>query len=130
MAVENYTPPTAKATGADKTVHKALGLSGGIFGACPCAVDVKDGKIIRIRPLHWDSAYDPETFNAWKIEKNGKTLEPYLQVGAGPLEPRLQEARLLAQPGQLPSQAGGLGPEGRAEPAEPGHEQVRPHLLG
>ena len=56
MAEETYKPPTAKATGADKTVHKALGLSGGIFGACPCAVDVKDGKIVRIRPLHWDSA--------------------------------------------------------------------------
>ena len=64
------------ANGSEKTVLKALGLSGGIFGACPCAVDVKDGKIIRIRPLHWDSTYDPETFNAWKIEKNGKTLEP------------------------------------------------------
>src|SRR5665811_1819821 len=61
---------------ADKTVLKALGLSGGIFGACPCCVDVKDGKIVRIRPLHWDEKYDPETFNAWKIEKNGKTLEP------------------------------------------------------
>ena len=35
MAAEKHTPPTAKATGADKTVHKALGLSGGIFGACP-----------------------------------------------------------------------------------------------
>ena len=84
MAAEKYTPPTARATGADKTVHKALGLSGGIFGACPCAVDVKDGKIIRIRPLHWDSAYDPETFNAWKIEKNGKTLEPYFKSVPAP----------------------------------------------
>ncbi len=79
-----YTPPTAKATGADKTVHKALGLSGGIFGASPCAVDVKDGKIIRIRPLHWDSAYDPETFNPWKIEKNGKTLEPLFKSVPAP----------------------------------------------
>ncbi|MBN1630447.1 MAG: hypothetical protein JW990_11830, partial [Thermoleophilia bacterium] len=60
----------------EKTVLKALGLSGGIFGACPCAVDVKDGKIIRIRPLHWDEKYDPKTFNPWKITKNGKTLEP------------------------------------------------------
>ena len=81
---EKNPPPTAKGTGADKTVHKALGLSGGIFGACPCAVDVKDGKVIRIRPLHWDSKYDPETFNAWKIEKNGKTLEPLLKAVPAP----------------------------------------------
>ena len=39
---------------ADKTVLKSLGLSGGIYGAVPCAVDVKDGKVVRIRPLHLD----------------------------------------------------------------------------
>ncbi len=64
------------AVGADKTVIKALGLSGGIFGASPCAVDVKDGKVVRIRPLHWGSKYDFESFNPWKIERNGKTFDP------------------------------------------------------
>ncbi len=70
--------------GAQKTVLKSLGLSGGIYGAVPCAVDVKDGKVIRIRPLHWDSKYDPETFNPWKITKNGKTLEPLLKAAPSP----------------------------------------------
>ena len=28
--------------GTQKTVLKSLGLSGGIYGAVPCAVDVKD----------------------------------------------------------------------------------------
>jgi len=68
----------------EKTVIKALGLSGGIFGACPSAVDVKDGRVVRIRPLHWDSAYDPKTFNAWKIEKNGKTFEPLFKSVPAP----------------------------------------------
>src|SRR4030043_1007903 len=63
----------------DKTVYKALGLSGGIFGAAPCAVDVKNDRIVRIRPLHYDSKYDPKTFNPWKISKNGKTLEPLMK---------------------------------------------------
>ncbi len=40
-----------KSTGADKTVLKALGLSGGIFGACPCNVDVKDGRYIGTRSM-------------------------------------------------------------------------------
>ena len=83
MAGDNKRPQS-KPTGADKTVLKALGLSGGIFGACPCAVDVKDGKIIRIRPLHWDSEYDPKTFNPWKITKNGKTLEPLYKAVPAP----------------------------------------------
>jgi anaerobic selenocysteine-containing dehydrogenase len=74
----------AKATGADKTVLKALGLSGGIFGACPCSVDVKDGKVVRIRPLHWDEKYDPATFNPWKMEKNGITFEPIMKSVPAP----------------------------------------------
>ena len=68
MATEDH-PKTV-----DKTVIKSLGLSGGIYGAVPCAVDVKDGKVVRIRPLHFDSKYDPATLNPWKIEKNGKTF--------------------------------------------------------
>jgi molybdopterin guanine dinucleotide-containing S/N-oxide reductase-like protein len=68
----------------EKTVLKSLGLSGGIYGAVPCAVDVKDGKVIRIRPLHWDSKYDPAQFNPWKITKNGKTLEPLLKSVPSP----------------------------------------------
>jgi anaerobic selenocysteine-containing dehydrogenase len=70
--------------GSQRTVLKALGLSGGIYGAVPCAVDVKDGKVIRIRPLHWDSRYDPAQFNPWKIEKDGKTLEPLLKAAPSP----------------------------------------------
>ena len=77
----NKRPATAPgavppAYGADKTVVKALGLSGGIFGASPSCVDVKDGRVVRIRPLHWDSKYDYQSFNPWKIEKNGKAFEP------------------------------------------------------
>ena len=74
----------ANGNGSEKTVLKSLGLSGGIYGAVPCAVDVKDGKVVRIRPLHWGSKYDPQTFNAWKIEKNGKTLEPLQKSAPSP----------------------------------------------
>ena len=73
QAAPGKAPPIV---GADKTVIKALGLSGGIFGASPCSVDVKDGKVVRIRPLHWDSKYEFDSFNPWKMERNGKTFEP------------------------------------------------------
>jgi len=73
-----------KASMADKTVYKALGLSGGIFGAAPCAVDVKNGKIVRIRPMHYDAKYDSKTFNPWKISKNGKTLKPMMKALPSP----------------------------------------------
>src|SRR5512147_120394 len=70
--------------GAQKTVLKALGLSGGIYGAVPCAVDVKDGKVIRIRPLHYDSKYDPKGFNPWEITKDGKSLKPMMKALPSP----------------------------------------------
>ncbi len=77
-------PGDLPAVGADKTVIKSLGLSGGIFGAVPSSIDVKNGKIVRIRPLHFDSKYDPKTFNPWKIEKNGHTLEPLMKAVPSP----------------------------------------------
>jgi len=87
-------------------VVRALGLSGGIFGASPCAVDVKGGKIIRIRPLHFDSKYDPKQFNPWKIEKNGKTLEPYMKSVPSPFSLAYKKRVLFSQPDQVSAQEG------------------------
>jgi trimethylamine-N-oxide reductase (cytochrome c) len=38
--------------------------------------DVKNGKIVRIRPLHFDWKYDKSSFNPWKMEAHGKPFEP------------------------------------------------------
>jgi len=72
-AIPGTAPPPV---GADKTVIRAINLSGGIFGACPACVDVKDGKVVRIRPLHYDSKYDYESFNPWEMERNGVKFKP------------------------------------------------------
>ena len=44
----------------EKTVYKSLSLCGYTGGGNPCAVDVKDGRITRVRPLHYDSKYTRE----------------------------------------------------------------------
>jgi trimethylamine-N-oxide reductase (cytochrome c) len=59
--------------GKEQTTIKALALSGG-YGGAPCSVDYKDGKVIRIRPLHFDEKYDPGEFKLWKIESRGKVF--------------------------------------------------------
>jgi len=59
----------------EKTVCKSLSLCGVDGGGAPCAVDVKDGKIVRVRPLHYDSQYTREEMNPWKFKRNGKILE-------------------------------------------------------
>jgi trimethylamine-N-oxide reductase (cytochrome c) len=63
-------------TRGDKTVLRALGLGGFYGGGAQGMVDVKDGKILRVRPFHFDWKYDRKKVRTWKLEKNGKTLEP------------------------------------------------------
>ena len=63
----------------EKTVIKALGLAGLLGGGNPCSVDTNRGKIVRVRPLNYESKYDKKHFNAWKFERNGKTLEPLMK---------------------------------------------------
>lgn len=44
-----------------------------------CVVDTKDGRIVRLRPLHYDWKYDPKSFNPWRMEARGQVLEPALK---------------------------------------------------
>ena len=63
----------------DKTCLRTVGLSGLISGGAEGMVDVKGGKIVRIRPLHYDWKYNKKHLNPWKLTKNGKTLEPLMK---------------------------------------------------
>ena len=63
-------------TKGDKTVLRSLGLGGFYGGGGEGMVDVKNGKILRVRPFHFDWKYDRDKIRTWKLEKNGKTLEP------------------------------------------------------
>jgi molybdopterin guanine dinucleotide-containing S/N-oxide reductase-like protein len=68
----------------ETTVIKALSLGGAQGGGGPCAVDVKDGKIVRIRPFHFDWKYDKKQFNPWKVTRNGQTYEPLMKSLVAP----------------------------------------------
>ncbi|MDP2916694.1 MAG: molybdopterin-dependent oxidoreductase [Dehalococcoidia bacterium] len=64
----------------EQTVIKGLCFIGsGNGGANAAEIDVKQGKIIRIRPLHYDKEYDRKEFNSWKMEARGKILEPSMK---------------------------------------------------
>ena len=64
----------------DKTVIKSLGLMGFGKGCQISAIDIKDGKIIRIRPLHMDSKYSKEELGLWEIKSKGKTFKPFMKT--------------------------------------------------
>jgi trimethylamine-N-oxide reductase (cytochrome c) len=68
----------------EKTVVRSLSLAGVTLGGVPCAIDVKDGKAVRVRPLHYDWKYSREEINPWKITRNGKNYQPLLKSLPGP----------------------------------------------
>ncbi len=59
----------------DKTVLKSLSFSGSSLLCNPTTVDVMDGKVVRIRPMHVDDYCDLSERNPWKLEKNGYVLD-------------------------------------------------------
>ena len=63
----------------EKTFIKGLGFCSFGIGSNPAAIDVKNGKISRIRPLRYDWKYRPEAFNPWKIEARGKVFQPTMK---------------------------------------------------
>jgi trimethylamine-N-oxide reductase (cytochrome c) len=65
-----------------KTFIKGLALGG--HGALPAAIDAKDGKIVRIRPLYLDWKYDKREINPWKIEVRGKVFESSMKIAQPP----------------------------------------------
>ena len=75
---------TQVTTQGNKTVLKGLGQCSFTRNGDPAAIDVKDGKILRIRPLHFEDKYTKEEIKPWRIEKDGKVLEPKLKSHLAP----------------------------------------------
>ncbi|NLP44466.1 MAG: molybdopterin-dependent oxidoreductase [Peptococcaceae bacterium] len=62
--------------GADKTVIKSMGFCSFGSGSNTAEIDVKDGKILRTRPLRFDREYKLEgKYKPWEIEVKGKTFK-------------------------------------------------------
>lgn len=66
----------AKVNVADMTTTKSLGLCGFGLSSNAADVDVKDGRIVRIRPVHFDEHYTRDELKMWSIEKDGKVFDP------------------------------------------------------
>jgi trimethylamine-N-oxide reductase (cytochrome c) len=76
-----WSTPAADGT-SEKTFIKGMALGG--HSAMPACVDVKDGKIVRIRPLHHDWKYNRQDLNPWKIEARGSPGKPISKGGLAP----------------------------------------------
>lgn len=57
---------------------------GNVGGGTVAQVTVKNGRIIRIRPLDYTWKYKPEEIRGWKISARGKSFEPPKHSTLGP----------------------------------------------
>ena len=122
----------------EKTLVRDISWCGVFNGANACMVDVKDGKIIRIRPARYYDQYTKEEVKPWVMHARGKTFEPSDKSLVPPLS--LAYKKRVFSPGRirLPHEASRLRSQrrprlcrpGGPQPAEPGREQVRAHQLG
>jgi molybdopterin guanine dinucleotide-containing S/N-oxide reductase-like protein len=74
---------TSKGQSEDSIV-KGLCFSGFATEGYLVRIDVRDGKIIRIRPLNFDWQYRPEDLPSWEIEARGKVFKSGLKSPVPP----------------------------------------------
>jgi molybdopterin guanine dinucleotide-containing S/N-oxide reductase-like protein len=69
----------------EKNCVKDISFCGASNGSNATVVDVKNGKIVRVRPLHYDWKYSREDFKPWKMEVRGQTFEPSMKTLIPPI---------------------------------------------
>jgi trimethylamine-N-oxide reductase (cytochrome c) len=70
---------TGNKTGEEKSCIKSFGLCSHGAGGSPGVVDVKNGRVTRIRPLHYDASYKAEELKFWQMEARGKAFKPAMK---------------------------------------------------
>ena len=78
-----------RSDGRERTVVRDMSFLGAPWGANACMVDVKDDRVIRMRPLRYYDQYTKEEVKPWVMHARGKTFEP----GEKTLPPPLSLAR-------------------------------------
>ncbi len=66
-------------SGKEESFPIGLGFIGHFCDANASVADVSNGRLVRIRPLHFDWKYKPEEFKPWKMEARGTVFEPLLK---------------------------------------------------
>ena len=102
-----------------QTTVKALGFLG-VGGGAPCQIDYRDGKVIRIRPMHYDSQYERKSLNPWKFEVRGKVLEPTFKSTPSPFSLAYKQRAYSPNRIRYPLKRVDWDPEGERNPQNRG----------
>ncbi len=104
----------------EKTLVRDLSWCGVFNGANASMVDVKDGKIIRIRPARYYDQYTREEVKPWVMHARGKTFEPSDKSLIPPLS--LAYKKRVFSPGRIryPLKRVDFDPQGERNPQNRG----------
>jgi molybdopterin guanine dinucleotide-containing S/N-oxide reductase-like protein len=80
--IASINTPAKAADSEEKSFIKALALGG--HGSLPGVIDVKNGKIVRIRTLHLDWKYAEEDIVPWQIKVRNKVFDPGFKISQPP----------------------------------------------
>ena len=64
----------------EKTVYKATGMNSFGIGANVAEVDVKDDRIVRVRPMRYDKEYPAEYLKPWTIKARGSEFHASMKA--------------------------------------------------
>ena len=95
----------------ERTIVRDISWCGTCAGANASMVDVKDGKILRIRPARYYEQYTREEVKPWVMHARGKTFEPSERASSRRSASPTRSAS-SPRPHPLPHEAGGLRPAG------------------
>jgi trimethylamine-N-oxide reductase (cytochrome c) len=84
----------------EKSFIKSFGLCAHGAGGSPGVVDTKNGRVTRIRPLHYDASYTAEELKLWSMEARGKVFQPSLKTLLPPYA--LVYKKRLYSPNRIP----------------------------
>ncbi len=109
----------------DKTVLRSLGLGGFFGGGAEGMVDVKDGRIVRVRPMQYGWKYKKEEVRQWKMEKDGKAIEPAWKSLPGPFSLAYKKRVYSPNRIQYPLKRVDWDPDGERNPQNRGKSKFK-----
>ena len=114
-----------KEAGGEKTFTKALNYTSHGIGSALTRVDVKNGRIVRIKPFYYDAKYKPEEFNPWKLEARGKVFKVPLKTMIPPFS--LAYKKRVYSPNRIeyPLQRVDFDPGGERHPENRGKSKFK-----
>jgi molybdopterin guanine dinucleotide-containing S/N-oxide reductase-like protein len=104
---------------------KGIATSSFGHGGSAARVETRGGKVLRIRPLHYEEKYTPQELGQWKVEAKGKVFQSLLKTIPNP--PGITYKKRIYSPNRIkyPLQRVDWDPRGARNPQNRGRSKYK-----